>query len=293
MRGIGSLRAGHRRRSISVLALAAAFVVPLTATQVAGAQPLPTTGFAIPFAGAPAFEHVGPTQLTSTAQLNQPIGQQWADRVAAQIGLGPADALTEQQFRDLTTGGGTGGNRDAAKIIDQCAWILSNTNGRPITANVGGTPTPTVLASYGVYVTTDGLLQSPANEAAPTRQVNTLISPGGFVGNWMRDNGATRTLIALYRSAFTIEALFGFASQQISGAAQLVTNTKGNVSTVVGMSMVPPIWIVNFALLYLLKPSLAAAMPAYWAPIPGPVVDAIKASPTGQVPYVDFAKYFK
>ena len=53
-----------------------------------------------------------------------------------------------------------------------------------------------------------------------------------------------------------------------SGAAQLVTNTKGNTTSIVGMSMVPSIWIVNFALIYTLNPRLAAKMPAYWAPIP-------------------------
>ena len=57
--------------------------------------------------------------------------------------------------------------------------------------------------------------------------------------------------------------------------------------------MAPPLWIVNFALLYILKPSLAAAMPAYWAPIPPEVADAVKASPTGQVPFEDYASYFE
>jgi hypothetical protein len=32
--------------------------------------------------------------------------------------------------------------------------------------------------------------------------------------------------------------------------------------TVVGMSMGPALWIVNFALIYTLNPSLAAEMPA-------------------------------
>jgi hypothetical protein len=53
--------------------------------------------------------------------------------------------------------------------------------------------------------------------------------------------------------------------------------------------MVPSIWLVNFALLYVLNPALAAEMPAYWAPIPANVADAIFASPTGQVPYREYA----
>lgn len=259
---------------------------------MAGAQPVADTvdtGFVIPFAGAPVYESVAPTQMTTPDQLNQPLGQQTAEEIAAQIGLEPADALTEEQYRDLISGGGVGGNREDAAVIDECARILTNTNGRPL---YSGT-TPSVLASYGLYVNPDGLLASPANADAPTRQVNTLIAPGGFVGTWLRNNGATHTLIALYQSAYTVQAVYGFAAQQISGAAQLVTNTKGNVSSEVGMSMAPPLWIVNFALLYILKPSLAAAMPANWAPIPPAVADAVKASPTGQVAFSDYASYFE
>ncbi len=159
-------------------------------------------------------------------------------------------------------------------------------------SRIDGQVVPSGLGSYGVYVNTKGQLQSPANEAAPTRQVNTLIAPGGYVGTWLRANGATHILMALYGSAYTVELLPGFFSQQISGAAQLVTNTKGGKTTTVGMSMAPPLWIVNFALIYIVSPRMAAQMPAYWAPIPRPAARAIKDSPTGQVPYSRYAKYF-
>ncbi len=299
MRGIGISGPGHQRgaiphrKTISALALVAVCLLPLAANQTASADPAANTGFAIPFSGAAGFERSAPTLMTSPGQLNQPLGQQAADEIAGRIGLTRADALSEQQYNDLISGGGVGGDRKAAEVIDACAWILTNTNGRPLYSNIDGRRTPSVVASYGLYVNPDGLLQSPANSTAPTRQVNSLIAPGGFVGTWLRSNGATRTLIALYRSAYTVEAVFGFAAQQMSGEAQLVTNTKGGVTSTVGMSMAPPLWIVNFALLYVLKPSVAAEMPAYWAPIPGPVADAVKASPTGQVPFKDFASYFR
>ncbi|ATI31652.1 hypothetical protein NOU13_02510 [Rhodococcus erythropolis] len=291
-RGQESHRARSHRGTVSVLALVGVCVLSFATTQMAGAQPVAEnvdTGFVIPFAGAPVYESVAPTQMTTPDQLNQPLGQQTAEEIAAQIGLEPADALTEEQYRDLMTGGGIGGNLEDAEVIDECARILTNTNGRPL---YSGT-TPSVLASYGLYVNPDGLLESPANADAPTRQVNTLIAPGGFVGTWLRNNGATHTLIALYQSAYTVQAVYGFAAQQISGEAQLVTNTKGDVSSEVGMSMAPPLWIVNFALLYILKPSLAAAMPAHWAPIPPAVADAVKASPTGQIAFSDYASYFE
>ncbi|WP_227982043.1 hypothetical protein [Nocardia spumae] len=296
--------AGRRRRrgsstgrvALSVLALTGASLLTFVVPQTAYGEPVANaadTGFALPFSGAPAYENAAPTQLTGPDQLNQPLGQARADDIAGRIGLRRDDVLTDQQYQDLTTGGGVGGSVENAQVIDACVDILTNTVGRPLHSDVGGRPTPSVLASYGLYVNPGGLLESPANADAPTRQVNTLIAPGGYVGNWLRDNGATRTLAALYRSAYTVQAAYGFAAQQISGRAQLVTNTKGDVGAVVGMSMAPPLWIVNFALIYIMKPTLAADMPAYWAPIPGPVVDAIDASPTGQVPYGDFASYFR
>ncbi|TQF69202.1 hypothetical protein FK531_10625 [Rhodococcus spelaei] len=302
MRGTGLAGQGHRRgasphrRAISVLSLVAACLLALATSQTAKGEPAADTadtGFAIPFAGAPGYERLAPTLMTGSDQLNQPLGQQAADEIAGQIGLDRADVLSDSQYRDLVTGGGVGGNRDAAEVIDACTRILTNTNGRPLLSNVDGRPTPSVLASYGLYVNTGGLLESPANADAPTRQVNSLIAPGGFVGTWLRDNGASRSLIALYRSAYTVQAVYGFAAQQMSGTAQLVTNTKGGVNSEVGMSMAPPLWTVNFALLYILKPSLAAAMPAHWAPIPPAVADAVRSSPTGQVPFGDYASYFR
>ncbi|TCJ97527.1 hypothetical protein [Nocardia alba] len=293
---------GHRRRSIvrrgalSVSALIGACLLSVTATQTVSGQPMANpsdTGFAVPFSGAPAYEYVAPKQLTSPEQLNQPLGQALADTIAGQVGLDRADALTEQQYRDLSTGGGVGGSPAAGEVIVACVEILTNTVGRPVYSEVNGQNTPSVLASYGLYVNPGGLLESPANADAPTRQVNTLLAPGGYIGTWLRDNGAERTLAALYRSAYTVQAAYGFAAQQISGAAQLVTNTKGGVNSVVGMSMAPPLWIVNFALIYILNPALAAAMPAHWAPIPPQVADAITASPTGQVPFGDYAAYFE
>ncbi|MGP3707633.1 hypothetical protein [Gordonia paraffinivorans] len=280
------LRPAHRRRWAAVLAVIVAVVLGAATAPVAAAAPGPNTGFALPFSGAPGFEYLAPPKLTDRAQLNQPLGQKAADRIAAGIGLSPKDALSEKQYRQLLSGGGIGGSRDAAKIIDACLIILTNTKGRPMFGD-------SVVGSYGLYVNKQGMLQSPANASAPTRQVNALIAPGGYVGNWLRANGATHTLLALYRSAYTIEIPFGFVSQQMSGAAQLVTNTKGGVTSTVGMSMAPPLWLVNFALLYIVKPSLAAAMPTYWAPIPQPVAAAIKASPTGQVPWSKYRSYFE
>ena len=48
---------------------------------------------------------------------------------------------------------------------------------------------------------------------------------------------------------------------------------------------------MNFCLIYLLDPNLAAAMPAQWAPIPLNVVAAIVNSTNGWVPYADVSQF--
>jgi hypothetical protein len=111
-----------------------------------------------------------------------------------------------------------------------------------------------------------------------------VIEPGGYLSIWCKSNGAEASLRSLYRSAFTAEAVWGSRAQQQSGVAQLVPNGF----QVVGMSMAPPLWLVNFALIYTLNPKLAAKMPAHWTPIPADVALAIAESPTGQVPYSEY-----
>jgi hypothetical protein len=55
--------------------------------------------------------------------------------------------------------------------------------------------------------------------------------------------------------------------------------------------MGPALWIVNFALIYTLNPTLAADLPAKWAPIPSAVVQAIHGA-GGREPYSQVASYF-
>jgi hypothetical protein len=291
-------RVAHRLRATTVMALAGAVALTIAGTQIAGAGVADAathgsgTGFSIPFSGPARYEYLAPTELTNPGQLNQPLGQRAADRIARALGLRKTDTFTQKQYLEFISGGGVGGNRTDAKVVDDSVLILTNTTGRPLYSNVDGVITPSVLASYGLFVNTKGLLESPANADAPTRQVNTIIAPGGYLGKWMRANGATRSLVMLYSSPFTVEAAYGFAAQQRSGAAQLVTNTKGGVSTTVGMSMAPALWLVNFILIYILNPTLAAFMPAHWAPIPANVAHAIRLSPTGQVSYSKYESSF-
>jgi hypothetical protein len=53
----------------------------------------------------------------------------------------------------------------------------------------------------------------------------------------------------------------------------------------------PAIYLVNFLLLYMANPDIAAYMPAYKAAIPQPVVDCLEQNPSG-CQYTDYHKYF-
>ena len=123
--------------------------------------------------------------------------------------------------------------------------------------------------------------------------MNVVLAPGGYLGKWCRQNGAQDSLRMLYESAYTSEVVYGNKSQQASGVDELVPNQKAGRSSTVGMSMAPSIWIVNFVAVYTLNPKLAAYMPARWTPIPADVVQAIKASSTGQVPYSEYESSFR
>jgi hypothetical protein len=273
------------------IAVAALSVSSLASQGVAQAA-TPATGFAQPYAGTPKYENYAPTQATSARQVDRPLGSKAVNRIARKLGLNKRNAFTAKQYKLFVSGKGVGGEPAEAKLVDASVRILTNTTGTPLYANVDGKVTPIVLGSYGLLVNTAGMLESPANKDAPTRQVNGVIEPGGYMPRWCRHNGARRSLRMLYRSAYTSEAVFGDKSQEQSEVAQLAPNQKGAASSIVGMSMAPSIWIVNFSLIYMLNPSLAAKMPARWTPIPADVAQAIAASPTGQVPFGQYESSF-
>ncbi|WP_156777029.1 hypothetical protein [Nitrococcus mobilis] len=275
--------------------VAVGLVIGLVAAGCASTGPSTSTstGFSLPFSGPAQFEHLAPTKATDPSQINVPIGQRRADQIARQLGLKKENVLTEQQFLEFISGGGVGGDKKSAALADRSVQIFTNTNGRPLTSDVDGVSTETVLASYGLFVNKKGLLLSLANRIAPTRIANRLLAPDGYINTWFMNNGAEDSLVQLYKSAYTVEALYGNQAQQTSGPWQLVTNTKDGASTQVGMSMAPALWLTNFALLYTLKPEIAAYMPAYWTPIPTAVADAILATKaTGFVQYSEYASYF-
>jgi hypothetical protein len=258
--------------------------------------PIPAVrqGFEGGAAGVSRFAQYAPTRVASPEQLNQPVGQEKADELAKALGLDKSQCFTEQQYLTFISGKGANGSGDpaSAELVDASIAILTNSTAHPLTRSINGAPTRIVLGSYGLMVDTAGMLESPANAASPVRQVNTVIVPGGYLSTWCKANGATASLEMLYRSAYTPQFPHAFLAQHERGAAELAFYRDGLTSAVTGMPMVPSIWEVNFLLIYLLSPTHAAKMPAYWAPIHADVVAALVKSSTGQVPYSEYASYF-
>ncbi|MBS1892168.1 MAG: hypothetical protein JST59_12805, partial [Actinobacteria bacterium] len=215
-----------RRRTLAIGFLAAALLVSLAGASngAAVAKPGTASGFVEPYAGTLKYQRFAPTLATRRSEINRPLGLKAADRIARAIGLDKADVFTKQQYALFISGKGVGGERAPAELVDKSVRILTNTIGNPLYAKVEGKRTPVVVGSYGLMVNTEGMLESPANSTAPTRQVNSVIEPGGYLSTWCKENGAEASLRALYRSAFTVEAVWGNRAQQQSGVAQLVPN---------------------------------------------------------------------
>jgi len=78
--------------------------------------------------------------------------------IAKKLGINIEDCFTPEQYTLFITGNGIGGNKEAAKLVDQTIRILTNT-------------------------------------AAPTRQVNSIIAPGGYLNKWCLQNNAKKIYI--------------------------------------------------------------------------------------------------
>lgn len=290
--------------------VAAAVVLGLLAAQAPGTLAAARdTGFDKPFSGVRKYERYAPTVATKLSQVNRPLGRKRADRLAASLGFGNGKSLSKKQFALFLSakgvGGGTPKARVAARLSKLSVRYLTNTRATKMYRTIDGERTRILLGSYGLIVNKRGMLESPANDSSPVRQINWVLAPKavcrkqtpppgipcGYMGEWMRKNGARDTLRALYRSAYTVEAPYGSKSQGQTEPHELVPNDL-NGGSLVGMAMAPSIWIVNFLLIYALNPNKAANMPARWAPIPTDAAQAILTSETGQVPYADYMEDF-
>ena len=284
--------ANRRLICAAAISLALVFFSSLAASQAVAGAVIGAGGFEQPFAGTPKYQRYAPTETIRGSQINRPLGVAAANRLARELGLNERDSFTPEQYRLFVSGKGNGGDQADARLVRASIRILTNTTGSPQFVRVDGKLTPVVLGGYGLTVNRAGELESPANKNAPTRKINKVIEPGGYFPQWCRRNGATASLRMLYRSAYTSEVIYGNEAQQHSGAAQLAPNQQGARASIVGMSMAPALWFVNFTLMYTVNPQMAAKMPAYWTPIPAKVALAIAESHTGRVPFSDYVSSF-
>ncbi len=279
----------------------------------AAAEPRPT-GFEQPYQGPPKYAHLSATKAVVDAQINMPLGQARADVLARQLGFPKRLAMTKRQFRLMLAGGGVGGGtpeaRRSGQIIAGSIRDLTNTLGSEYVRVIDGEPTPIRLASYGLIVAPDGTLESPGHVGTPARTFNYLLLPQrlcdnpdvvadmpkgircGYVNSFMLKNGAADSWRALYASAFPKFIPYGPLAQGKSEPHELAPNSLDGTSTLVGISMPPPLWLINFLLVYAANPEIAANFPAHWTPIPEPVAEALVSSETGQVRFSDYQQYF-
>lgn len=307
---------GPSRAVATISVLAAAALMQTSAPASAYVAPATSdTGFAQPFAGAERWLPQAPTRAVSRQQVNAPLGQRRADRLAAALRFDTSKAMTHQQYALFLSGGGRGGGgadaEKAAELIEKSVRYLTNSTATRMYRTIDGKRTRILLGSYGLIVNRDGILESPAHASSPVRQVNWVLAPMalcrtqgpppdlhlpegtcGYMGRWLRRN-ARATLEALYASAYTSELPYGSESQGQTEPHEILPNTAKGVTTYVGMPMAPAIWIVNFLLIYALSPAKAGHMPAYWQPLPAQVSEALQdPSNAGQVPYRRYQHLF-
>jgi len=250
------------------------------------------SGFSSPFSGFLPYQRFAPTKTERDPRINEPLGQARADEIARKLGMVKSKCFTPKQFFEFVTGRGVGGNLTNSFLVDECVVLLTNTKDNPLIRPVNGQPSDIILGSYGLTVDTNGMLESLANSNCPCRIVNELLGPGRYIDTWCSNNGASDSIEMLRKSAYAIQVPYGSQAQTKTDPYELVTNTLGTNTSVVGMSMIPPIWQVNFCLIYMLNPALAANMPAYWTPIPRSIVNAINSSTNGQVPIDSYSNEF-
>ena len=112
-----------------------------------------------------------------------------------------------------------------------------------------------------------------------------------FLGVWV----IIATLIAFSSAVFADEAGQSYVRQFHPGNAAIGSEAawegRGVPAEPYGVPVTPPIYLVNFLLLYIANPNNAANMPAYRAAIPWPLYDCLQKNPEGCL-YADFERFF-
>ena len=99
--------------------------------------------------------------------------------------------------------------------------------------------------------------------------------------------------IAVFLSAGTLAAQTSPSPTCTPNLFTIPKASRGHevANQVYAPSVTTAVYLVNFLLLYMANPDLAAYMPAYKAPIPQPLVDCLEQNPMG-CPWADYRQYF-
>ena len=235
-----------------------------------------------------AFPAVRAHGAHDVAQLNRPLGQRAADRLAVRLGLSRADVFTPAQYAAFVTGKGVGGDLAQAKLVDASVAILTNTVGRPLTRGSTGTSRRRCRRLRAV--------RQHRRHAREPRQ-RRVPGPEGQHGH--RARRLPRHVVPRQRGDAVAGGPLplgvpGRDGVRLPGAAAVECGAAGHQHQArdlrqVGNADGAALWITRFGPIYTPYPKLAADIPARWAPIPTTVATAMLASPDGRVPYADYA----
>lgn len=112
------------------------------------------------------LQNLAPSAYTLTSQINQPLGLARATTMAQALNIQKNMILTPEEYQCMI-GSDPLKRTSAQQTIYQCIYNLTNTEGN------SGHETP--LASYGLNITTNRLVQSVCAPASPCLDFNQLF----------------------------------------------------------------------------------------------------------------------
>ena len=128
------------------------------AVSVSAAPAPPVTGFNSTNAGPVKYQRYAPTEASRAAQVNAPLTQNEADRLARIFGFAKDKAFTKKQYAAYLAGKGKPAGftqaeaNKAAELTRKSVTYLTNTTGNTYTRIIDGEKVTVNLGSYGPVV---------------------------------------------------------------------------------------------------------------------------------------------
>jgi hypothetical protein len=195
------------RTSITAIAAGALSAASLLGSQVVAHAATPAAGFAQPYAGTPKYQQYAPTEGTGARQINRPLGSKAACRSSK-------DSPCRSQVTTTTTAkdgankasfavmAATQGKKNLDVHVTQAFHLHEHVRQAPLRQRQRQGDAHGAEQLRAVRQPCRDAM-SLANTSAPTRKVNVVLAPGGYLREWCRKNGAQDALRMLYQSAYT------------------------------------------------------------------------------------------